>query len=139
MENSSRPDHSSEWNGGWFGAQIGGSAWMALGVVYMLVRREFALGAMMLMSCALVNVVGVYLWRNRRHLRQKAAIRFFLLVMALMTAIISVVWLRLDYMRPRDLWWLLILPVVYLQIEMNRPKESEPVSSHSPGDGSSRA
>jgi hypothetical protein len=56
---------SFRWNwGGWFGSQIGGTAWMLTGAAWLLLFAPWV-GLIWLVGFALCNAVGIVLWRRR--------------------------------------------------------------------------
>jgi hypothetical protein len=71
---------SFQWNrGGWFGSQLGGTAWMIVGAV-MFARRAPWIAAVWLVCFVLANAIGTGLWRRRGCLRPYPAIQLLLLV-----------------------------------------------------------
>jgi hypothetical protein len=66
------------WNaGGWFGGQLGASAWLLSGAFW-LYLQEPAVGAIWLACCAAINAVGTILWLNRSRIGPHLALQFLL-------------------------------------------------------------
>jgi len=65
-ENEAQPKSGAfRWNaGGWFGAQIGATAWIALLGILLLFDAPL-LGVFVLAYAAAPNVIGIILWRMR--------------------------------------------------------------------------
>jgi len=54
------------WNaGGWFGGQIGATAWMLVAGILTAIR-DFPIGMLVVVLFAIPNVVGVTLWLSRK-------------------------------------------------------------------------
>lgn len=74
---------SFQWNtGGWFGGQIGSTAWLVPGAV-MLAPRAPGVAGVWLACCLAVNALGVALWRRRDRLRPFPAIQGLLMASGL--------------------------------------------------------
>lgn len=72
-----------QWNrGGWFGSQVGCTAWMLVGSV-VLMGKAPEVAAIWLGAFALVNALGCWLWWRRDRLRPYPAILGFLLAAGL--------------------------------------------------------
>jgi len=71
----SAPREVFQWNaGGWFGSQVGCTLWMLLGAGFLF--REAPLATLVwLTSFALINMLGVILWRRRERWRAYDAIQ----------------------------------------------------------------
>jgi hypothetical protein len=79
----SRPDGAAfRWNaGGWFGAQIGATAWMALLGLLLLLDAP-GLGALVIAFALAPNVLGIVLWRMRDRIRPYPAAQLLIAVSA---------------------------------------------------------
>lgn len=66
------------WNvGGWFGGQIGSTAWILVAAILSLFR-DAGSGLVLLAVFAVPNIVGLALWRHRHKLSCYAATQLFL-------------------------------------------------------------
>jgi len=72
------------WNrGGWFGTQLGGSAWLLTGAVALALNAPVA--ALLWSFCFVVaNFIGTLLWRRRHILRPHTALQLLLMVSGLL-------------------------------------------------------
>jgi hypothetical protein len=69
-----------QWStGGWFGSQLGSTAWMLVGAAWMALRAP-GIAAIWLACFVLANMVGTWMWRRRDHLPPYPAIQFLLVV-----------------------------------------------------------
>lgn len=67
-----------QWNrGGWFGAQIGATAWLVL-LGLLLLPQSPMLGALILSLGLAPNALGVVLWRRRHELAPYPALQILL-------------------------------------------------------------
>ena len=109
------------WNrGGWFGGQVGASAWMGLlGVLMVPISPALALVA--LLGCAIPNVLGSWLWAERQRFEPHLAFQALAAVSGLCAlAVVSL----FDYAGQLhelgsgyNLYWvLLVYPAVMAQI-----------------------
>jgi hypothetical protein len=70
------------WNtGGWFGAQLGGTAWMLLAALWMAPLNPW-LAALWLLCFAVVNTVGTWLWLQRDQIAPHTAFEFLAMLVA---------------------------------------------------------
>ena len=113
-----------QWNrGGWFGSQLGGTAWMLVGAV-VLVPHAPEVAGVWLAGVAVANAIGSWMWWRRDRLRPYPALRALLLVcgvdglMALVALHVLRPGLRITrplgiYLadEPRSILWLLVLVV----------------------------
>lgn len=112
------------WNrGGWFGAQLGGTAWMLVGSVVLLPHAPEVAGVWL--ACfAVANAIGSWMWRRRDRLRPYPALQALLAVcganglMALVALHVCRPGLRITrplgiYLadEPRLILWLLVLVI----------------------------
>ena len=68
-----------QWNtGGWFGSQLGGTAWMLVGAV-VIVPHAPEVAGVWLVCFAVANAVGSWLWCRRDRLRPYPALQVLLL------------------------------------------------------------
>jgi len=51
-------------NGGWFGSQIGGTAWILIAGI-LSAFKDIDTGLIVLAVFAVPNIIGLFLWRNR--------------------------------------------------------------------------
>ena len=112
------------WNkGGWFGSQLGGTAWMFVGAV-VLVPHAPEVAIIWLTCFAVANAIGSWMWRHRDRLRPYPVLQALLLVcgvnslMALVALHVLRPGLRITrppgiYLadEPRSVLWLLVLVV----------------------------
>lgn len=69
-----------EWNfGGWYGGQLGGTAWMLVAAILTAVRDP-VIGLVALLLAAVPNVVGVVLWRRRERLSCYRSLQWLLVL-----------------------------------------------------------
>lgn len=133
-----------QWNtGGWFGGQLGGTAWMLVGAG---VLAALAPGhAAIWLSCFLVaNLVGLSLWRRRDRLSPYVAIQLLLGTCGVvgLVALGMLEWLRPDAARQlsgerRSLFALGIVPLLmtwfaimeYLARARKAPERAAPAPS----------
>ena len=104
------------WNaGGWFGAQIGATAWIALLGILLLFDAPL-LGVLVLALAIAPNVVGTILWRMRKRIRTYPAVQALIVAAGLagLMAIVSVDIAGRIPVRPRSsaYWSLLVYPFV---------------------------
>jgi hypothetical protein len=67
-----------QWNaGGWFGSQLGGTAWMLVGAAVLVPQAPWV-AAWWAGCCALANAVGAWLWLRRDRVRPYPAIQALL-------------------------------------------------------------
>jgi hypothetical protein len=95
-----------QWNsGGWFGSQVGSTAWMLVGAVMFAIKAPWIAAAFSL-CFAVANVVGTALWSRRDRLRPYAAMQLLILVIGVsgMVAIASVDMLRPAGAPPDATW-----------------------------------
>lgn len=86
-----------QWNaGGWFGSQLGGTAWMVVGAG-ILISQSFAISLVWVACFALANVVGFAFWTRRTVLAPFKAIQLLILVLGLAGL---VAWSSLAQFRP---------------------------------------
>ena len=72
-----------QWNpGGWFGSQVGGSAWILVGGLLCL-PRDGTTGLIVLALFAAANLVGLQLWSRRARLSAYAGLQLLLVVLGL--------------------------------------------------------
>lgn len=106
------------WNGGaWFGAQLGGTAWM-LGVGIMVIGRAPGLAAVLLVCAGFSNAVGLALWRSRHRLRPYPALQGLVVTIGMAT-LCSLVYADLSGTlplldrrledSPRAAYWILVI------------------------------
>ena len=81
-------DHPSQgsgslpWNaGGWFGSQLGGTAWLLVGAA-VLAWQAPAVAVVWLAAFVVTNAFGVWLWRCRGRFRPYVAMQLLLLACA---------------------------------------------------------
>ena len=127
-----------QWNaGGWFGGQIGGTAWMLLAGV--LVLAQGSLLGLVLIACFLIpNVVGVVLWRLRDRIAPYPAVQALVVVMgvfALLALVAFDVSGRLAAYSEgssRSVYWILmVFPTVMLMFHVqNRSGKKNGEDSH---------
>jgi hypothetical protein len=85
------------WNrGGWFGGQLGGTAWL-LAAAAAIGFRAPGVAAVFGACFAVANAVGIFLWLRRDSLRPYAAIQLLVLVCGVSSFI---AWLTLTWVRP---------------------------------------
>jgi hypothetical protein len=70
---------SLHWNaGGWFGSQLGGTAWLLVGAA-VLAWQAPAVAVVWLAAFVVTNALGVWLWRRRARFRPYSALQLLLL------------------------------------------------------------
>ena len=88
LANPSRPGRfASHWNaGGWFGSQLGGTAWLF--VAALVVGSASPESAAVLVACGLAsNLVGCLLWARRAQLDPYRALQALVVVVVLAGAV----------------------------------------------------
>jgi NADH:ubiquinone oxidoreductase subunit 6 (subunit J) len=96
MNSSANPSGTAfVWNaGGWFGAQLGSTLWMAI-LGFVLLAKDLPAAATALAGFALANAAGFFLWRGRARRSAYSGLQLFLLALALIVAaVVAVVQLR---------------------------------------------
>lgn len=79
------------WNvGGWFGAQFGSTLWVLI-LGFVLFRKDALAAWICVASFLVLNVWGMYLWRNRERLAAYAGLQRFLLAASAIIALVVVV------------------------------------------------
>lgn len=113
-----------QWNkGGWFGGQIGCTAWMLVGAVVLAPQAPEVAG-IWLVCFAIANAIGSWLWSRRGRLRPYPALQALLLICGTggLLALVALHLFRpgLHIIRPsgisladepRSILWLLVLVV----------------------------
>lgn len=65
MATDTTQDRPATWNaGGWFGAQLGSTLWLAISAA-VLAARSVAVASIVLALFLIANFVGIVLWRRR--------------------------------------------------------------------------
>jgi len=108
-----------QWNGGWFGIQLGGTLWMFLGSLAMLSVSPVA-GVVFFVAFALANALGLALWARRGQLRIYTAVQVFLLGLAALSIVCVTVadWCR--QIPDADAYWsMLIFPSLMVQFYLH--------------------
>lgn len=104
----------SNWNaGGWFGSQLGCTLWMIL-LSNQLASRDTLAAAACVAGFALLNLLGIILWRRRARMTMYRGIQLLLVAVALVVAVVVV----LVRQRVPELyfpyWTLLVAPGLML-------------------------
>lgn len=111
-----------EWNaGGWWGSQIGGTAWM-LAVGIDIALEDLRPGAVMIAGGVVANIVGTWLWYQRDRVSPHRAIQTLLAVIGV-CALCGIVALDAFGHVPANqrllvYWWLLFIPGLMLMFYM---------------------
>ena len=72
------------WNrGGWFGSQIGGTAWMIALGGYLMARGETKAAGLSLGMALVANLLGTWLWKTRERRKPYPALQILLAVSGL--------------------------------------------------------
>ena len=110
------------WNaGGWWGSQIGGTAWMlAVGIV--MAFQDIRPGAVMIAGGIVSNIVGTWLWCNRDRVSPYRAIQTLLAVIGV-CAVCGIVALDAFGHVPANqrllvYWWLVFIPGLMLMFHL---------------------
>ena len=114
-----------QWNaGGWFGGQVGGTAWMLVAGVLVLAQGSL-LGLVVLVCFLIPNVVGVVLWCLRDRIRPYPAIQILVAVMGVFSVLTLVAFDvsgRLDAYSEGSsrstYWMLMVFPAVMLMFHL---------------------
>jgi hypothetical protein len=86
-----------QWNAGsWFGSQIGGTAWLLIGAMFLLPESTL-LSLIWLICFTLANVIGIAIWSRRAVIAPFKAIQLLMLVLGQM-GLIS--WFLLVQLQP---------------------------------------
>jgi len=115
-ENGTQPKSGAfRWNaGGWFGAQIGATAWIALLGILLLFDAPL-LGVLVLALATAPNVIGIILWRTRERVGPYPATQILVAVsgaFALLTFVSLDVAGRIFILRAgagRHVYWILLV------------------------------
>jgi hypothetical protein len=112
---------ASHWNaGGWFGSQLGGTAWLLIGAL--VIGRESPLSGAVLLGCFLAsNLIGTLLWTLRARLDPYRALQA-LVALVVLAGAGATRWLELRgefalldaRVRPRTMYLLLVVLFVVL-------------------------
>lgn len=79
-ENSFAPPKPLTWNaGGWFGAQIGGTCWIAI-CAALLSMHDVTIATAVFTLFLAANVIGIVVWRNRDRISLYSGINVLLTV-----------------------------------------------------------
>ncbi|MHC5113621.1 MAG: hypothetical protein ACYTGP_04240 [Planctomycetota bacterium] len=106
-----------QWNqGGWFGAQVGGSLWLMI-LAGLMFARDWRLGVLTLACFLAPNVVGTMLWMRRDRIAPYPAIQIMLGTLGVSAVVaVGAAWAadRLEglYGTADPVTWLLALLVV---------------------------
>ena len=125
LKQAKRGTGTFQWNaGGWFGGQIGGTAWMLLAGVLVLAQGSL-LGLLILVCFLIPNVVGVVLWRLRDRLSPYPAVQALVVVMgvcSVLTLVAFDVSGRLAEYSPGSsasvYWILMVFPTTMLMFHL---------------------
>jgi hypothetical protein len=66
-----------EWNGGWFGGQLGGSFWLLSGAG-LFFTRSLLLASIWLGGFVILNALGTWFWTQRHRLSAYQSIQWFM-------------------------------------------------------------
>ncbi len=113
-----------QWNtGGWFGAQLGGTCWLAIFAIMLFAGGYPAVGLAVLTCFLIPNVLGFWLWRRRDRVQPHPAIQLLLATMAV-TATLALVLFHVtsadevfaggERFQPRMYLYLLFYPAMML-------------------------
>jgi hypothetical protein len=98
---------SFRWNaGGWFGSQLGGTAWMLTGTVWLMLFAPWV-GLIWLAGFILCNAVGAALWRRRDRVAPYPALAILLLTI-LVVGLLEIS--TIDLLRSPSLAPILVIP-----------------------------
>ncbi len=107
------------WNrGGWFGSQVGSTAWLIL-LGCLVIAQGRMVGAAVLVLGLLPNLVGVALWRSRHRLSPYPALQL-LVATAGIAGLVSMLLLwrsggdAPSLSLPSSLWFLILYPGLML-------------------------
>lgn len=114
-----------QWNaGGWFGGQIGGTAWMLVAGILSAIN-DIDTGLIVLATFAIPNVIGLFLWRSREAISCYKATQFLIPVMGVFGLIAIYVlderdlWLAIQSGAPVDAFYMylaLVFMVIWLMV-----------------------
>ncbi len=111
-----------QWTKGWFGAQLGATAWLC-GSAYELFRADERAAGLMISVCFLVpNIVGLALWQRRAKIRLYRALQMLLAVAGVFAAFAMTI---LYYTKTshlvgirREAWYLMFLVFLVFPLMM---------------------
>ena len=83
-------DSPKRWNAGWFGMQLGCSAWM-LGLMYIAPSVLSLVSASGIVSFVIINLIGTYMWTRSDKLDLDVAFDIFVGIAALGTFLLLVI------------------------------------------------
>ena len=87
-----------QWNaGGWFGSQLGGTAWLLVGAIY-LFYRSIPISLTWVLCFGLANVLGCSIWARRTVVAPFKGIQLLMLVLTLAGFVswFTLTWFRHD-------------------------------------------
>ena len=133
---------ASHWQaGGWFGSQLGGTAWLFIAAL--VVAPESGRSAAVLLGCGLAsNVVGCLLWLQRARLDPYRALQV-LVVAILLSASVATRWLEVrgefslldPRVSPHTMYLLIVVMTLFLLalFELKRRAASRATVQHPSG------
>ena len=75
-----------QWNAGWFGGQIGGTAYLVILGLFLAFKDPIP--GMIIFACGIVpNIVGCFMWKRRDKLDPYHSVQMLMLVIFIFTAI----------------------------------------------------
>lgn len=120
QKNIMRGSGQFQWNrGGWFGSQIGATAWLIL-LGGLIVAQGELVGAVAVVLGLLSNGLGLLLWRRRRTLSPYLAIQALVGICGL-SALISLIAISAagsSFETSQAFWYLLLFPAVMLMFHL---------------------
>lgn len=81
-------DGQFQWStGGWFGAQVGSTVWIAVAGVILLWKSCVLTGCVFLGSFLAPNIIGLVLWSKRDRIRPYPAIQWLIVIIGVFTVV----------------------------------------------------
>lgn len=104
-----------QWNaGGWFGGQVGGTAWMLLAGALVLYQGSW-LGAVIILFFLLPNVIGLLMWCRRDRISPYPAVQVLMAAIGLFSLLTLVAFDASGRLAgtgsgsPRSVYWIMLV------------------------------
>lgn len=129
-----------QWNTwGWFGAQIGSTAYLV--ILGGALACQVLLPGLLILACGLIpNIAGYAIWRHRERLAPYPAIQKLMLTIFLFTAIALGIAIFYEHAKnleklsgaTRSTWILLLFPALMLMFHFQEQAGKKPANTRQP-------
>jgi len=122
----------TKWNAGWFGMQIGCSAWM-LGLIFIAPSPLSLISASAVFSFLIINIVGTYMWMRSDKIDINTATNILIGIAALGSFSMLVImdlsgvlhkW-EPRFSNPRHAYWLMLMFPILIMLLRGRSNNSK--------------